>query len=315
MNLPRYFISCDWGTSNFRLRLVETHSLEIIEELKTDQGIKILYSKYERQKELGQKEFFSIYLKNQLQNLTSEHQNYLVISSGMGSANIGLQELPYATMPFAKGGRSLVTQKLALGADQELILISGVKNEAGMMRGEEVQAIGLEDYLGRESGILILPGTHCKHLSHRSGEFFDLKNFMTGELFEILSRKSILANSVEFGKWDSNNTAAFDEGFALGLKGQLSSNLLTVRARHILSNENKKDNYFYLSGLLIGDELSYLNGADENVVLAAPNSVFSLYERALQSVLKNEKVVVLNEQILERALLIGQKKILQLYAK
>ena len=36
MALPNYFISCDWGTSNFRLRVGEPSTLAITAEHKTD---------------------------------------------------------------------------------------------------------------------------------------------------------------------------------------------------------------------------------------------------------------------------------------
>ena len=31
-----HFISCDWGTTSFRLRLVETHTLRVLAEVKDD---------------------------------------------------------------------------------------------------------------------------------------------------------------------------------------------------------------------------------------------------------------------------------------
>ena len=46
MKIPDCFISCDWGTSNFRLRLVETKTLNVLVEHKTDQGVKNVYQKF-----------------------------------------------------------------------------------------------------------------------------------------------------------------------------------------------------------------------------------------------------------------------------
>ena len=193
---PKYFISCDWGTSNFRLRLVETESLNVLDEHATDQGVKRVFEKFLEQDILNQKQFFTDYLVRQTQNLPLNHQKHLVVLSGMGSSSIGLHELPYAEMPIAMDGKSLLWENLYLDfVDLNLLLISGVKTKTGMMRGEEIQAIGLEDELRQfDSGILILPGTHCKHMYYQSGIISGLRNYMTGELFEVLSSKSILSN-------------------------------------------------------------------------------------------------------------------------
>ena len=74
-----------------------------------------------------------------------------------------------------------------------ILLISGIKSDLGMMRGEEVQAIGLEEQLRPHGdGVLLLPGTHSKHLTYRKEAFTALQTFMTGELFEVLSRKKTI---------------------------------------------------------------------------------------------------------------------------
>jgi len=295
--------------------LVETDSLKVISEHKTDQGVKTLYQKFSEQDEFDQKIFYLNYLNNQIQEFPAEHRQHLVISSGMSTSNIGLLELPYAVLPFGKSGETFVHRKISLGEEQGLLLISGIKSETGMMRGEEVQALGLEEYLiPYQRGILLLPGTHSKHISYRQGSFYALKNFMTGELFEVLGNKSILANSIEKSEWDTKHEKEFLEGFHLGLTEGLTPNLLRIRARHVVQNKSKKENHFMLSGLLIGDELSYLKNTAENVFLAAPETMIELYRTGLETFIDPSKLKVLNENILERALLVGQKKILEQHA-
>ncbi len=315
MSLPSYFISCDWGTTNFRLRLVETRKLKVISECMTDQGVKALFQKFSEQNEVDQNAYYINYLKEQIKRFPVEYQNIQVITSGMSTSNIGLLELPYAKLPFDGTGKSFVREKISIGDGQELLLVSGIKSETGMMRGEEIQAIGLEEYLSPYNrGILLLPGTHSKHISYRDGQFYAMKNYMTGELFDVLGKKSILSNSLEPGAWDSKSEKAFLEGVQLGIDGKLTSSLLVIRARHVVEGKNKKDNNFMLSGLLIGDELSYLKDTDHYVFLAAPDSLFHLYKTALETFMDSKKMVVLNDAVLEKALLTGQRKILELHA-
>ncbi|WP_422080401.1 2-dehydro-3-deoxygalactonokinase [Ulvibacterium sp.] len=316
MNITSHFISCDWGTSNFRLRLIETETLQVIWENRTDQGVKRRYAAFKAQTALDQKDFYLDYLMGEVQKLPDGHRSHPIIASGMSSSNIGLCELPYADLPFDEGGNTFISKSIPIATNQDLLLISGVKSETGMMRGEEVQAIGLGEYLHSYSeGILLLPGTHSKHISYRQGSFHKLKNFMTGELFEVLGKNSILSNSIEIAEWDAQGKKAFLEGFHLGLVEGSTPNLLGIRARHVVEDMDKKDNYFRLSGLLIGDELSYLRSSGENVFLAAPGAIFELYKTGLETFVAPDKLILLDDAVLERALLIGQRKMLLLHAK
>lgn len=316
MKIPDYFISCDWGTSNFRLRLVETKSLNVEAEHITDQGIKTLHQKFLLQHQFGQTEFFKNYLLDQIGNLDGSGKANLVVTAGMASSNIGMMELPYGEMPFNAAGDGLFWEKLPFQNELDILLISGVKDHTGMMRGEEMQAFGLTEYLkSYHSGVLILPGTHSKHITYLKGEFRSLKSFMTGELFELLSNKSILANNVESCPWGDKRKEAFKEGLAIGFNGRLGADIFSIRTRNLLHNVNKKDNYFILSGMLIGDELSYLIGSESTIFLAAPEPFYDMYKLALETILDPGQIICFSEKVLENALLTAQKKIIALHAK
>lgn len=314
MNTPLYFISCDWGTSNFRLRLVDRHSLRILAERRTDQGVKIIYDRFRRQKQKNRQTFFTHYLTDQIRSLSPTLQPCPVVVTGMASSNIGLSELEYASMPFDDSGRGLNWRSIRLPGDFMALLISGIRSEEGMMRGEETQALGLAAQLASyTNAILLLPGTHSKHLWYRQGQFCQLKNFMTGELFALLSQQSLLSVSVKSSSWHQRHTTAFDAGLSRGLSGSCTANLFSIRARHILHGQTPTDNFFFLSGLLIGDELAYLQQREETVVLAAPAALFPLYRIALEMILPQSRLVLLEEPDLELGLLRGQQKILEHY--
>ncbi len=296
--------------------MVDSESLNVVTEHRTDQGIKVLYEKFLEQREYDQTSFFSNYLYRQIQQLNISKQSYLVVISGMATSNIGLQELPYGDMPFDAQGNGLKSKKMTLSNGLNVILISGVKNRSGMMRGEEIQAVGLSEHLfPHKNGILILPGTHSKHISYDNGKFTNLKSFMTGELFELLSQKSILANTVEHSLWGDERERAFQEGLQIGFAQELSSHLFYVRAKHILENSDKKDNYYMLSGMLIGDELSYLKTWDNPIFLAASEPFINMYKLALQRFIDKKQLVLFDSSTLEKSLLIGQLKILSTYGK
>lgn len=312
MSLPKYFVSCDWGTTNFRLKLVAFDSLEVVRETSSADGVKRLYQSFLEAKDTNQFDFFKDNLMHQLASFLSENETYPIVASGMISSSIGMYELPYANFPFDSSKESLVTQKLELNNDLKLTLISGIKNKSGVMRGEETQAIGLEDSLKNiPRGILLLPGTHSKHLTFKEGYFTDLKSFMTGELFEVISQKTILSSSIKFATQKSFDKDEFLRGVQLGLRGKLSSSLFSIRTKHLENSSCVIENYFFLSGLLIGDEIAYLTKKEETIVLACPESLLYLYEVALKSSVEKDRLVVIGNQDFEQAILIGQKNILK----
>ncbi len=316
MEDQKYFISFDWGTSNFRLRLVETSTLKVIDEIKSGLGIKALNESYTAVSESSRISFFSDYLASQVALLKPNHEAKLIVVSGMASSNIGLVELPYADMPLDASGKNICTWKIPLNEDKTVLLVSGVKSKDSVMRGEEVQAIGLADNLQSfNSGLLVLPGTHSKHLTYRSGFFTEMKTYMTGELFDLISSHSILASSILKAPFTPEREKSFLAGVKDGNEGKLSSALFTIRAKSILYNEPEENSFYYLSGLLIGSELSGLNETEEIIFLSASEPMFSLYSFALKSLVADNSVKLLDESELEFALLKGQRKLMLQHAK
>ena len=61
-----------------------------------------------------------------------------------------------------------------------------------VMRGEEVQLMGLNTFHPADEVYAILPGTHSKHAKLSHGEITHFSTLMTGELFSLLSQHSLL---------------------------------------------------------------------------------------------------------------------------
>lgn len=221
-------------------------------------------------------------------------EDCFVAISGMASSSVGWIELPYASMPFLLDGSSLVTRSLKLKisngpGEANVLLLSGLANEKGMMRGEETELIGLwpdaANLSGNREMVVVLPGTHSKHVFVREGCVVDLRTYMTGELFEILSRHSILNASV------SDHTEAGDlgdpeavQGFLAGVdqakKQGLPQSLFEVRSRQVLKSCSARSNRWFLSGLLIGAEmleLGGMEGAPVSILLHAGEPQLSAY--------------------------------------
>jgi 2-dehydro-3-deoxygalactonokinase len=275
--MPTQFLSCDWGTSSFRLRLVLWDRLKVLREVRTEDGVRGIFERG------GDRErCFAEFLFGKLMEVKAEVGTPLIIS-GMASSSIGWKELPYAQAPFLVF-EDLVVEKLAwekpawLG---ETFLVSGVATRFEILRGEETQAYGIlaEPAMGRfrEACHLVLPGTHSKHLLIRHGKIAGIQTFMTGEVFEVVSRHTLLKATLDLAA--PPDFGAFREGVEKASEpdADLLNALFQVRTRCVLRKEPVAGNASYLSGLLIGSELARLARGATAPILIAPTAALSAY--------------------------------------
>ncbi|RYU78067.1 2-dehydro-3-deoxygalactonokinase [Hymenobacter persicinus] len=293
MPAPTRFLSCDWGTSSFRLKLVELPGLRVLAQAESDEGNAATFAAWQQSGQpAGQRvAFYQGILTKHLRTLeqqqgTSLHDVPLVVS-GMASSTIGMRELPYKPLPFATDGSDLTTQLFAPSAafPYSLLLISGVKTADDVMRGEEVQLVGCHFATSDQEQLFLHPGTHCKHVRVRGGQAVALETYMTGEFFALLSSKSILAASVKAG--GELSTGAHRQAFERGVRDSTQANLLhnafRVRTNDLFDKLSKPANSYYLSGILIGAELSTFP-ADYagHIVVAGEPHLLEHYAAALE---------------------------------
>ena len=309
------FLSCDWGTSSFRLRLVEITGARILAEENSDQGISKVFEWW---KQTGQSENsrFSFYLDTIRQHIqaigrkfNSSLDGVPLVISGMACSTLGMIDLPYKELPSSTDGSDLVTRIINAGDFRhDIIFISGVRTESDAMRGEETQLVGC--FPGEQEQVFIFPGTHSKHVIVKNGKIVDVRTYMTGEFFELLCAKSIL--SVGIQKTTDLNNEKNKNAFEAGVKESLHSNLLhgsfKVRTNYLFHKFSEPENYHYLSGLLIGTEMKEIGGVDCEIILVTSSYLHSHYEIATKLV-KN-KPGRLRIQNADEAMVAGQLKIL-----
>ena len=331
MDLPPEFWSCDWGTTSFRLRLVNTTTLEIQAERKSDGGARALYDRAVasgKRDATERAELFASALRDHLTGFRpGPRQPCPMVISGMASSTIGWKELPYAALPFHLDGRDARIERLAWQSPEsvsETLLLSGIASANDMMRGEETESIGimsLQELADAQSEAwLILPGTHSKHLRVQNGAVIDFHTCMTGELFEVLARHSILKASVAIdavSKADWNQgREPFREGVSWVRQRGLPRSLFRTRTRAVLDQRPHEENAWFLSGLLIGAEVSEINWKDANVIIGGAGALPILYEAALATLSDGSADILrLNEQQASAASVAGQKVILQRFCE
>lgn len=269
-----YFFSCDWGTSSFRIRLVNTSGLKIENRLeRNDLGFGQLSMSSEKKVALLQENI------EQLSQHPGASSNTPCILSGMASSSIGIRELAYGTLPVSLDDFVLPQEKLL----ENIYLVSGLADEEDVMRGEEVQILGAAKKYGNvEQGLTILPGTHSKHAVLHKNKLIHFRTFLTGELFALLSKHSILRHSLPAFDGASTDFTAFSDGLKKS-EGDLLHELFSIRARQLLKGNAADYNRDFMSGLLIGSELKGLKKQSPNLILLiADGKLATLYETAIQ---------------------------------
>ena len=287
MNL---LISCDWGTTNFRLRLVDSDRREAIGEVSGPDGVSSVFSRW-RESGLRPEErvgFYQSVLARQIDQLR-RHTTYSLtglplVLSGMATSNLGMLELPYRSTPVILTGEELI--RVAIPESERfphsILLISGVRTSRDVMRGEETQLVGCAA-AGNDERIYLFPGTHSKHVRVRAGRAVDITTFITGECFQLLTTRSILASSVAAAASDGG---AVSVDFIHGVRESQDHGILQtafrVRTRQLLERSSKESNYQYLSGLLIGEELKTLAGTDLPLMIVGAGRMKEYYAAACE---------------------------------
>jgi len=278
------FTSCDWGTSNLRICRVE-HG-EVQATFRSARGASTMSSREE----------FPDVLRAGMAEIGAVAP---VVISGMASSSLGWKELPYAPVPFRLDASDGVVEEVA----PDIFLVSGVCTAEEILRGEETQLMGFDGL--PEDAVVILPGTHSKHCRVRDGILVDFSTFLTGELYAVLSRHSVLRHAIKEGHCD----ASFREGVLRGRETPLLQALFRVRTRQVLDHTDPVTNGAYLSGLLIGAELATLP-PEVSVVLAGTGRLGELYREAFAVLERDGRTHILSSEDCASLVVRGQQKIL-----
>lgn len=278
----------DWGTSNFRLSLLDIATDKVIGMVKSDQGIASTFDAWQSNPSTNRVHFFRAFLNTQIQKLAAKVARDLdaipIVLSGMASASIGLKEVPYATIPFSISQPTLVVKHFPADVTfpNELHLYGGLSTSKDVMRGEEVQLLGLSHLIKESACVCILPGTHSKHILIENKMVVDFQTFMTGECFQLMATQSILKGSVRKDKtFGESQEATFKKGVLKAKAGNVLNNLFTVRTNTLLKGVPDTTNYYYLSGLLIGQELMALQNYKGQLLLIGEKPLITFYQLAL----------------------------------
>jgi 2-dehydro-3-deoxygalactonokinase len=319
----KHIISCDWGTTSLRLQLIETASRKCLAKVDSPQGNAAIFNEWKGQSQNDRVAFYLQQIQPLLEKLAASAQmpvnDICIVISGMASSSVGMKELRYAHVPFNVDGSSAYTEWIYAKPtlDNRVLLVSGVQQVDDVMRGEETQLIGiasLVDLPDKDNMMFILPGTHSKHITVGSNTIQQFKTFMTGEVFDTLTKYTVLSHAVaipENQQMTERDKKSFNDGVGKALTSELLNTLFSVRINQLKKYLSAEQNYFYLSGLLIGSELKYLRGnIKHKLVLCSSGRLLQLYQLAIDCAGLLEQTSIIPAEILDNAAAAGHLKIL-----
>jgi 2-dehydro-3-deoxygalactonokinase len=272
------WIAVDWGTSNLRIWGMGPGDKPVF-AAESDRGMGKL-----------KREEFAPALLHLVTPKTGDASKPLpVVICGMAGAKQGWVEAPYVDTPADLA--TLVTRGVEVSAGHlnGRILPGVAQRTTGaedVMRGEETQLLGLLHLRPKFEGVAILPGTHSKWVEIAAGRIVRFQSAMTGELYEVLSKHSVLRHSfvgeAQGPATEAGVAAGMDAGIA---EPELVTGLIfRTRAAALLSGKGADWCSGFLSGLLVGAEVAGHRRwlADAAVPLIGSARLCRLYGAALQ---------------------------------
>jgi 2-dehydro-3-deoxygalactonokinase len=265
----------DWGTSSFRLWLIDEDGT-VLGERRSSEGMTTAAS-------TG----FAQVLQSHLSALFAP-DDIPVIVCGMAGARQGWVEAGYIDTPTLLS--AILTGAVSVpGQKRDVRILPGLaqrsKQAPDVMRGEETQLLGAIAADAHGEQIVCMPGTHSKWVRVVDGAVTGFSTFMTGELFDVITKHSILSHAVTGAEAMPADAAALEAAVkaAFDQPALATSLIFGARAGQLLHGLTAVGAQARISGTLIGAEIAggLLNaGKGTAITLVASGRLQTLYESA-----------------------------------
>lgn len=265
-----HLLALDWGTSSLRAFLLADG--QILDTRNSAHGIQHLPEPGIAGFEAAFQQIAGDWLR--------QWPHLPIVASGMVGSAQGWREAPYVRCPA--NVQDLASQSVTVpsGIGPDILIAPGVLFDdpdqlPDVMRGEEIQIAGALQQNPHWAArcCIVLPGTHSKWVQIENGKIIRFATYLTGELFAVLKKHSILGRLIP--ETPATGTEKNVEAFELGLAaardsgpGDFPHQIFATRTLGLTGRLPHAALADYLSGLLIGHELvSGLKHAEPNTPL------------------------------------------------
>lgn len=242
---PAEIVAINWGSSNFRAWRIAPEGA-VVDEFVAPRGV----SGLDRAGMAG--------LADELARRWPGHG--AAYACGMIGSNIGWTEVPYALAPAGLADLAAAATRCNIGT-LPVTIVPGIAcrhrfdDQPDIMRGEEIELMGVAAIMPGLDGLVALPGTHTKWAWIADGRVTDFFTSMSGEIFDRLTGAGLLASIVE---GEATDGAVLLAGVARARSQQLGLGTLLfgARAAVIRGDLARADAASWIRGLLIGAEIA-----------------------------------------------------------
>lgn len=276
MSEPAY-VGVDWGTSSFRLWLVDRGG-RVLAERRSGEGMMA-----------AAREGFAAVLQSHL-DAVGAAEGLPVVICGMAGARQGWIEAGYVDTPARLS--SILERAVAVpGQSRDIRILPGIAQRdpetPDVMRGEETQLLGALGMDAAGEAVVCMPGTHSKWVRTNGAKVERFATFMTGELFGAVAQHTILSHAVA-GAEDAEDRESFKSAVVAVCEhpAHAANLLFQVRSRQLLFGGGPAAAREAISGTLIGLELAAGLAGDlgkRGVTLIASGRLALLYKLAFET--------------------------------
>jgi 2-dehydro-3-deoxygalactonokinase len=326
-----YAITIDTGTTNTRVTLWKNQ--EVIDKVSREVGVRNTAIDGNNAKlKNAVKEAISEILDNN--HLTLNEVN-IILASGMITSNVGLVEIPHLWAPagIEDLANGMVSHYISDVVDQEIWFVPGVKNNLrevtlenceamDIMRGEEVETIGLLERLNVKGPVLvILPGSHSKFVSvDKEGKITGCLTSLSGELISVITNNTIIASSLEHSLASEFNRKMVLAGYKNAEKAGLNRTIFSVRILDQFTDLSIEDKANFLLGAVLSADLKAMKNSsalavspESNVIIAGKDILKDAFKAIIEEDDYFKKVQVVSRQQMDNlagfgALCIARKR-------
>ena len=259
-----YVMYYDCGTTNTRGYLLKNN--HVVQQAAEQIGAK--NSALEKDNHRLLRELFVIYESLLKKEGISDSNVQEIYLSGMISSPSGIVEVEHLSTPVS---RDRLKNSIVEYYDQKLFqrplkIIPGIKtvrsgikvpicetSSINMMRGEETEVFGMlheNSEVNNGTCILILPGRHTQAVLLNDGIITNISSNITGELFQAITKETILGSSVSGdGSWEISADMV-----CLGAKNThlygFNRALYILRVQDLFTGASLNERRSYLEGVL-----------------------------------------------------------------
>ncbi|MFG6147514.1 2-dehydro-3-deoxygalactonokinase [Halobacillus sp. B23F22_1] len=326
-------ILIDSGTTNSRIRLVQEKDKQIVDVIKLKVGVRntaIDGSNNKLKQDLAK----GIQQLLNQHSLTKRDIKYIV-AAGMITSNLGLHEVPHIPSPARIedfiGGVQVVEAEEFLNIP--CLYVPGMKNNVSaslddisvinqydVMRGEEVETIGLLTQAKPQGkGLMVLPGSHTKFvLVGEQQELLSCRSTLGGEMLQAVRDQTIISDSLHENLVEEVNPDYLIKGYLAARKVGVTRSLYHIRLLQLFSELTADERANYYAGAILYYDMEALQQMLEEeqvewIMIGGSNPLRKIFYHLLNYVNEPAHLITADDEQVEMAAVYGTLEVGQSY--